>query len=156
MTGTAVLGNYTTPQVVLAGTKPNYYHNTRTPKTSLQCFSLSAMLRFWNAIWYIKVRKRNGSVQTCWGYGHVNDINVKQPKKVQMFSELHAFHWIIVVLIGDTVVCIFFQCELWNRIDCLKSRWFCFFTGKVNSDKVWKSSFIRLKHVMLFLIRYNF
>lgn len=46
MTGVAVLGNYTTPQVVLAGTKPNHYNHTRTPVMSPQWFSLSDLLLF--------------------------------------------------------------------------------------------------------------
>jgi len=46
MTGIAVLGNYTTPQVMLAGTKPSDCNHTRTPIISPQSFSLSVLLVF--------------------------------------------------------------------------------------------------------------
>lgn len=45
MTGIAVLGNYTTPQVVLHGAKPKDWNHKRALMISQQCFTFSSILR---------------------------------------------------------------------------------------------------------------
>lgn len=142
MTGMAVLGNYPTPQVVLAGTKPSDYNHTRTPMMALQCFSLSGvffLLLFWNVVCYIKTRKRNGPFQAYLGWEW---HQCQMVTKVPICSELQVFHLIIAVLIDVNVVYILFSMSCATEQIVKKADEFVSLQAKVNSDKIWKSCFM--------------
>lgn len=147
MTSIQVLGNYTTPQVVLAGTKPVTTITQELKRSPCDVWFLSSLLLFWNAVrdtWWWE----RGMVLSKLTGGMIMGMTSmsKSSKGSNVF-------WAVSILITCSSInwchcslCVF-HCELCSRIDHRKRKWFYFFTGKRKFRQDWKSSFISSKHL---------